>query len=74
MNNLFNLSEEEKNRIRGLHITESKDKSFLAAITSLVLIVVLKVVPPLVRLSSTLPFVPRYTLIRYLKSLVSHKQ
>lgn len=26
MNNLFNLDEEEKNRIRGLHLTESKDK------------------------------------------------
>ena len=26
MANLFNLTEEEKNRIRGLHITESKDK------------------------------------------------
>lgn len=25
MSNLFNLSEEEKNRIRGLHLTESKD-------------------------------------------------
>jgi len=26
MKNLFNLSEEEKNRIRGLHLTEAKDK------------------------------------------------
>jgi|TARA_B100000700_G_C15052424_1_gene860980 hypothetical protein len=26
MNNLFTLSEQEKNRIRGLHLTESKDK------------------------------------------------
>ena len=32
MNNLFNLSNEEKNRIRGLHLTESKDKRFTSVL------------------------------------------
>ena len=33
MSNLFNLSEEEKNRIRGLHLTESKDLRFTSVLT-----------------------------------------
>jgi len=33
MNNLFNLSEEEKNRIRGLHLTESKDKRITSVLS-----------------------------------------
>ena len=33
MNNLFNLSEEEKNRIRGLHLTESKDLRFTSVLS-----------------------------------------
>ena len=32
MNNLFNLSEEEKNRIRGLHLTESRDLRFTSVL------------------------------------------
>ena len=32
MTNLFQLSEEEKNRIRGLHLTESKDKRFTSVL------------------------------------------
>ncbi len=32
MTNLFNLSNEEKNRIRGLHLTESKDKRFTSVL------------------------------------------
>ena len=33
MNNLFNLSEEEKNRIRGLHLAESKDKRITSVLS-----------------------------------------
>ena len=33
MANLFNLSEEEKNRIRGLHLAESKDKRISSLLT-----------------------------------------
>ena len=33
MTNLFQISEEEKNRIRGLHITESKDKRISSLLT-----------------------------------------
>ena len=33
MNNLFNLSEEEKNRIRGLHLTESKDNRITSVLS-----------------------------------------
>ena len=33
MSNLFNLSEEEKNRIRGLHLAESKDKRISSLLT-----------------------------------------
>ena len=33
MANLFNLTEEEKNRIRGLHITESKDKRITSVLS-----------------------------------------
>ena len=33
MSNLFNLSEEEKNRIRGLHLTESKDLRLTSVLT-----------------------------------------
>ena len=32
MKNLFNLSEEEKNRIRGLHLTESQDLRFISVL------------------------------------------
>ena len=32
MKNRFNLTEEEKNRIRGLHLTESKDKRITSTI------------------------------------------
>jgi len=32
MNNIFNINEEEKNRIRGLHLTESKDKRITSTI------------------------------------------
>ena len=32
MTNLFQISEEEKNRIRGLHITESKDKRIISVL------------------------------------------
>jgi len=33
MSKLFNLSEEEKNRIRGLHLTESKDKRITSVLS-----------------------------------------
>ena len=33
MSNLFNLSQEEKNRIRGLHLTESKDKRITSVLS-----------------------------------------
>ena len=33
MSNLFNLSEEEKNRIRGLHLVESKDNRITSVLS-----------------------------------------
>ena len=33
MKNIFNINEEEKKRIRGLHLTESKDLRFTSVLT-----------------------------------------